>query len=42
MGTYVLSGDALIAGDVDKNGTIDYVDYILVKRIYMGTYVVAE
>jgi hypothetical protein len=40
MGTFTLTGTALTNADVDKDGMVIFIDYILIKRAYMGTYVI--
>jgi hypothetical protein len=36
--TYIIPSDVKLKGDIDGDGCVSTADYILVKRVYMGTY----
>jgi hypothetical protein len=40
--TYTIPEEARLMGDIDGDGVITASDYILVKRMYMGTYAYDE
>ena len=38
LGSYNLTGEYFVAGDVDNSGTIDTTDYLRLKSAFMGLY----
>jgi hypothetical protein len=40
MGTFVMTDVQKEVADIDKNGSINAADYVLLKRHVMGTYTI--